>query len=342
MNKILSIIIPTYNMENYLRKCLDSLIISDENMQLLEVLIVNDGSKDSSSQIAHQYEDQYPYTFRVIDKENGNYGSCINRGIKEMKGKYVKILDADDYFDSAQLEVFISHLKSLDCDLILSDFIKIDSKGIPFFEFSHSQAFGLQSGEIHDFSSLCQSNPSFYGYMHSFTYKAAIFNNFNYIQTEGISYTDQEWVFIPILYVRTYAYLQVPIYYYLIGREGQTVETTNISRSLKQLVIVARRLSTIYCDTKETNSEVYFYFKNQITTLLRIIYKQGLILDKHHVNIDVMKDFDNDICGLADISYWSESFSYKKIKYVKLWRNHNRNQFPKWFLIYVRLIDLLK
>ena len=74
-NKILTIIIPTYNMEKCLRKCLDSLIVSEENMQRLEVLIVYDGSKDSSSQIAHGYEANYPQTYRVIDKENGNYGS---------------------------------------------------------------------------------------------------------------------------------------------------------------------------------------------------------------------------------------------------------------------------
>lgn len=90
MNKILTIIIPTYNMEKYLRRCLDSLIIDEEGMKQLEVLVINDGSKDSSSQIAHEYQDKYPDTYRVIDKENGNYGSCINIGLKEAKGKYVK------------------------------------------------------------------------------------------------------------------------------------------------------------------------------------------------------------------------------------------------------------
>ena len=100
MNKILTIIIPTYNMEKYLRRCLDSLIIDEEEMKQLEVLVINDGSKDSSSQIAHEYQDKYPDTFRVIDKENGNYGSCINRGLKEATRKYVKVLDADDSFDT--------------------------------------------------------------------------------------------------------------------------------------------------------------------------------------------------------------------------------------------------
>lgn len=87
-------------------------------MQRLEVLVVNDGSKDNSSAIAHEYQDKYPDTFRVIDKENGNYGSCVNRGLKEATGKYIKILDADDWFDNEQFSLFVEKLKKYDCDLI--------------------------------------------------------------------------------------------------------------------------------------------------------------------------------------------------------------------------------
>ena len=96
MEKLLTIIIPTYNMEKYLNQCLDSLL-TEKAQGLLDILVVIDGSKDRSSEIAHGYADKYPETVRVIDKENGNYGSCINRGILEGRGKYVKILDADDH-----------------------------------------------------------------------------------------------------------------------------------------------------------------------------------------------------------------------------------------------------
>lgn len=73
-SKILSIIVPTYNVEAFLNKCLSSLVVGDkelELMQSLEVLVINDGSKDRSSEIAHQYESRFPETFKVIDKENG-------------------------------------------------------------------------------------------------------------------------------------------------------------------------------------------------------------------------------------------------------------------------------
>ena len=74
MEKLLTLIVPTYNMEQYLERCLTSLIIDSDQMDLMQVLVINDGSKDRSSEIAHSFEDKYPDTYMVIDKENGNYG----------------------------------------------------------------------------------------------------------------------------------------------------------------------------------------------------------------------------------------------------------------------------
>ena len=87
--KIITIIIPAYNMESLLNKCCDSLLVDESLRAFLEVLIINDGSKDKTLDIAKSYEERYPDVFRVIDKENGQYGSCINRGLKEAKGKFI-------------------------------------------------------------------------------------------------------------------------------------------------------------------------------------------------------------------------------------------------------------
>ena len=92
MDKLLTIVIPAYNMEKYLDRCLSSLIVGDEKMQHLEVLVINDGSKDRTSEIAHTYEDRFPGTIRVVDKENGHYGSCVNRGLEEARGTFIKVL----------------------------------------------------------------------------------------------------------------------------------------------------------------------------------------------------------------------------------------------------------
>ena len=106
MKKLLTIVIPSYNMEKYLSRCCQSLIVAPEFMEKLEVLVINDGSKDKTSEIGHSFESKYPETFRCIDKENGNYGSCVNRGLKEAKGTYIKILDADDTFETENFAKF--------------------------------------------------------------------------------------------------------------------------------------------------------------------------------------------------------------------------------------------
>ena len=85
MNKLLTLVIPTYNMEAFLPDCLNTLIVEDELMSLLEVLIIIDGSTDQSAQIGQKFADRYPDTFRVILKSNGNYGSCVNRGIESTR-----------------------------------------------------------------------------------------------------------------------------------------------------------------------------------------------------------------------------------------------------------------
>ena len=128
MQKLLTIVIPTYNMQDYLHRCLDSLVLKDEQlMSQLEVLVINDGSKDNSSAIGHEYETKFPNTFRVIDKENGNYGSCVNRGLKEATGKYIKVLDADDWFDTDEFVKYLAELLKVDADLVLTDYSIVDA-----------------------------------------------------------------------------------------------------------------------------------------------------------------------------------------------------------------------
>nr|CRY95897.1 hypothetical protein [uncultured prokaryote] len=114
-------------MEKFLPYCLDSFIVPD-NLPLLEVVVVNDGSKDKTLEIAKSYESRYPETFRVIDKENGNYGSCINVALKYLRGKYVKVVDADDSVDTENFNEFLAFLQTVDSDLVLSDFITVDEQ----------------------------------------------------------------------------------------------------------------------------------------------------------------------------------------------------------------------
>ena len=116
MEKILSVSIASYNVEKFIRKALDSCCIP-EIMDRLEVLVVNDGSTDSTLEIAREYETKYPDTFRVIDKKNGGYGSTVNASIKAATGKYFRLLDGDDWFDRDGLVKFIGELSAAEEDM---------------------------------------------------------------------------------------------------------------------------------------------------------------------------------------------------------------------------------
>ena len=222
MEKILTVCIPTYNMEQLLGRCLDSFILNKDAMDKLQILVVNDGSKDNSSKIGHEYESKYPGTFQVIDKPNGNYGSCINAALKIATGKYFRICDSDDRYEKDNLQEYITLLQSSSADIVFSPYYVLD------FDSSLNQKMDIASvenGKERSVSSIDWYDNTYLRYraMHCIAVKTKNLTRHNYIQTEGISYTDTQFVFYSVLYSETCAFFDKPIYYYYLGRDGQTM-----------------------------------------------------------------------------------------------------------------------
>lgn len=234
MKKLLSIIVPSYNMEKYLPKCLGSLIVEDsELLQSLDVIVVNDGSKDGTSEIAHEFERKCPGVFRVIDKQNGHYGSCINAGLKIAKGTYVKILDADDTFDTVRFSAFLGFLGKCTepiVDLVLSDVEIVDEDGNVVSRVSYGG--DGPTIVIHEFCDLLK-NDGFVGkyHMHGVAYQTDMLRRLSYCQSEGIAYTDNEWTILPMRGVSRYVVFPQVVYRYLVGREGQSVSAAVLERN---------------------------------------------------------------------------------------------------------------
>lgn len=221
MEKLLTIIVPTYNMEKYLRRCLDSLIIGDEGMRLLEVLVINDGSKDSSSAIAHEYQAKYPDTFRVIDKENGGHGSCCNVGLREAKGKYVRFLDSDDWFDQENFPKFIELLQALDIDLVQTNkvFEYVNDNRAVACNIYEEVANRVYSADEFPYSKF----ERFFSTIHDSTYRTEMLRSINIVFSEKIQFDDTVLYIKPFEGIRTIYCSNMVIYHYMLGREGQSV-----------------------------------------------------------------------------------------------------------------------
>ena len=288
MNKLLTIVIPTYNMQDYLHRCLDSLILPNKQMDLLEVLVVNDGSKDNSSAIAHEYEAEYPNAFRVIDKENGNYGSCINRGLKEATGKYIKVLDADDWFDTTEFSHYMEALQGVDVDLVLTKYSVVNANtNQPSIAYNPP----LESGSVFAYEKSSFQQVGVYT-MHAITYRAELLRSIHYTQTEGISYTDSEWTHIPLYALRTAVYFNYNVYQYLVGREGQTMDPKVMLRTTKHHEIIAQSL--IENEEKHPSQGfAHLTIDKQIEYMIVKVYRTRLALqDEESFNHEEMAIFD--------------------------------------------------
>lgn len=229
MDKLLTIVVPTYNMQDYLRHCLDSLIVPTEMMALLEVLVINDGSTDDSSTIAHEYEAKYPETFRVIDKENGGHGSAWNVGLSLAVGYYLAFLDSDDWYDTAELQKLLTSLKDCTSDLVLLNkqtFHADDMRLEPFV------ISGLLPGieyRMEDEGRTLIKNDITKIYTQCCIYKTSILQPLGNLFVEKVSYDDIIMHVVDVLVPHTFVYFNYTVYYYLLGREGQSLDN-NVRR----------------------------------------------------------------------------------------------------------------
>ena len=212
-------------------------------MAQLEVLVVNDGSKDASSAIAHEYEKKYPGTFRVIDKENGNYGSCVNRGIDEATGKYLRLLDADDCYLTANFEKFIDMLNTADADMIIT-YICLCEDGSEeiIYNTSHMNMKHdiVYKDEDFDFKEMARAGA--YGGLCSFIFRLDLLKRIGLKLQTGLSYTDTEYFYFPLAHVRTVLPIDLCVYVYTTGREGQTTSYASSIKSIDSKYKVANRI----------------------------------------------------------------------------------------------------
>lgn len=224
MEKVLSIVVPVYKVEKYINKCLDSLIISKEQMRKIEVIVVNDGTPDKSALLAKEYEMRFPESFRVVDKENGGHGSAWNKGLELATGKYVRFLDSDDWLTN--FEEFVNKISQVDVDLVFTNMVK-------YYQANDSEKrfdiLGMNEGVIYNADdydwSLTNRMLESDGLTNfqQCTYKTSMLKPYCPIFLEKQYYDDEILYILPLMLSKDFVYFDLVLYNYYIGREGQTV-----------------------------------------------------------------------------------------------------------------------
>ncbi len=311
MEKLLTIVIPAYNMENYLHRCLDSIIV-ESVMDKVQVLVVNDGSKDRTSEIAHEYENKYPYYIQVIDKENGNYGSCMNVGMSLAKGKYFRTLDADDWYDTEAYVKFVNELSETDADMLLCERYvyneKLDITDVDSFP-EHvvcGKDIYIDEANFNDKAMMVLQT------VNCICYKTSLLKDIKMRWSEKVFYTDTEYDYFPLNAIKTIRFIQTPVYCYFIGRNDQSVSTNSIRKNFNSFYIVSRRILEDYLINVKEDSAHFKLQKYHLIIILRFLY-QSLLLDGYK-NIKAINDIETLVRRNEDL--------FHSTSYIDLYRNY--------------------
>ena len=269
MKKVLSVIIPVYNMEKYIRQCLESLMIK-EVLDKIEILVVLDGSTDRSEEIAMEYAKAHPYSVRVISKPNGGHGSAINTGMDNAVGEYVKVLDSDDWVNPEAYQKILNVLAEVvrgpkTLDLLISNYVyeKEGAKRKRVMRYAKS----LPEGRFFGWDEAKALGKTHYLLMHSLIYRTSLLRECGMKLPEHTFYVDNLVAFIPLPYVKTMYYLDVNFYRYFIGRADQSVnEKVMICRIDQQI-----RVNKLMIDYLGVQKGLSNYLRKYMISYLTII-----------------------------------------------------------------------
>lgn len=277
--KVLTVLVPVYNTEKYIRRCLDS-VTSREVLSDIEVLVVSDGSRDNSEAIARKYEEKYPDTVKVIAKENGGHGSTINKGLELASGKYFRVLDSDDWFDILNFTEFVKRLKSENADLVVCDYRK------EFIYKNESEFLGydnLEDNKTYNFDDIdLDILKGEYFVMATATYKTSILRESGLKMLEKTFYVDMQFNIVPMTKVKTFTYYELDIYRYFIGRPDQSMNLSNFVRNQDHHKKMITWIIDFYTDKeKELSENLHDYLEMIITYTL---YTHYMIYCKYDTN----------------------------------------------------------
>ena len=279
--KILTVAIPCYNSEAYMRKAIESLLPGGED---IEILIIDDGSqKDNTLKIAKSYEKEYPGIVRAIHQENKGHGGAVNTGIREATGIYFKVVDSDDWVEPKALLRVINRLKKLEekqtpIDMMLANFV-YDKEGVwhkNVMQFRRA----FPQNRIISWDDMGHLRQTQYILMHNIIYRRDVLIRSGLKLPEHTFYVDNLFAFQPLPYCEKFYYMDVNLYHYYIGREDQSVNEKVMLSRIDQQIRVNKLMIDVFTaqDWSGLDKNVRKYmmvYLNKIQTVTSVLLLLG-------------------------------------------------------------------
>lgn len=319
--KTLTFLIPCYNVESCVRHCIDSMLINDI-LDDIEILAINDGSKDNTIDILRDYETKYPSVIRVIDKGNGGWGTAINLGIREAKGKYLKEVDADDWVSSDNLKDYISFLKENDIDYIATDYTEYFKANDKFVCHTYQQDIYNKPMSLNEF---WEDHPTAWDFpIHAITYRTQMLRD-NNIKVGERYYGDIEYNLYPLPHVQTICVLPTNVTVYFRGSDEQSTSTSGYAKHYKDYVAMIQRVTKFYLQLPDTlNRNIHHFVEDTVKGTLTRAYNlmlSPIYAGKTEGIVEDLMQYDRWLKKTSKELYNYCGHQRKHgIAYIRLWR----------------------
>ncbi|MCI8494124.1 MAG: glycosyltransferase family 2 protein [Lachnospiraceae bacterium] len=235
--------VPCYNSEDYMERCIDTLLTADEQV---EIIIVDDGSTDRTGEIADNYARNYPEIVQVIHQENGGHGAGVNAGLAQATGKYFKVVDSDDWLDPVELKKLLNKMKQWEKKNITVDLVICNYLYDHFYE-SKIKRMGyknvLPENQVCGWGDIGHFRPSQYLVMHSLFYRTEVLKESGVKLPRHTFYVDNIFANQPLPFVKSLCYLNLDLYHYFLGREDQSVNEKVLMQRIDQQIRVTKLVS---------------------------------------------------------------------------------------------------
>ena len=287
--KYISFAIPCYNSEAYMEKAINSILPGGEDV---EIIVVNDGSKDGTQEIAERYQEKYPTIVKAVKKENGGHGDAVNWGLAHATGKYFKVVDSDDWVDEDSLHKILDAVKGFvdadsQVDMVISNYVyeKVGMTKKKVIRYNNV----LPENQIFRWDDIGRFRLDQYILMHSVLYRTEMLKLCQLRLPKHTFYVDNIYVYYPLPHVRKLYYMDEDFYRYYIGREDQSVNEKVMIKRLDQQIFVTKKMIDMYQMREITNKKLKKYMINYLAIMMTVS-SILCIRSKEKENLDKKKD----------------------------------------------------